>query len=124
MAYCQAHTVALTTNSSGAATGYTPVVNGAILAVKYVKTDFADGVDFTVTTEDTAQNVWVESDVNAAKTVAPRQPTHDTIGGASLYAALGEAVEDYVWACGERVKIVVASGGDTKTGSFILMVGG
>lgn len=124
MAYCQAHVVPVTTDTDGDATAYSPVVNGAILTVKYVKTDFADGVDFTITTADTAQNVWVESDVNAAKTVAPRQATHDTVGAASLHVAAGEPVEDYIWAAGERVKIVVASGGNAKAGSFVVIVGG
>lgn len=124
MAYAQAHTVALTTTSGGAATGYTPVVNGKILSVEYVKTDFANGVDFTITTETTTQNVWVDTDINASETIAPRQPIHDSVGDASLYAASGLAVEDYIWAVEERVKIVVASGGSVKTGSFIVIVGG
>lgn len=103
---------------------FTPVVNGKIISLQYVKTDFTDGVDFTITTEDTAQNVWVESNVNAAKTVAPRQATHDPVGVASLYAASGVAVEDYIHAVEERIKIVIAAGGSAKTGSFTVIVGG
>lgn len=124
MAYAQAHVVAVTTTSGGAATVFTPVVNGKVISVEYVKTDFANGVDFTITTEDTTQDIWVESDVNAAKTVAPRQATHDTVGAASLYAAAGVAVEDYIYAVEERIKIVIASGGSVKTGSFTVIVGG
>ena len=63
------------------------------------------------------------SAVTAAKTVAPRQPTHDLIGVASLYAAAGEGVEVPVVVGNDRVKIVVASGGDTKTGTFHVIVG-
>ena len=120
--YCEAHTVTLTT-ATGTATGYTPVVTGRIINVIYQKTDFADGVDFTITTEDTAQNVWVDTNINASETVAPRQPTHDAAGAASLYAAAGEPVEDYIYACGERIKIAIASGGTSKTGTFIVIVG-
>lgn len=122
----QKYTVDLTTDGSGAATGYTPVVRGAVLNVIYAKdgtTPFADGVDFTITTEDTAQNVWVESNVNASKTVAPRQATHGTDGAASLYAAGGTAVQDKVFAAYERVKVVIAQGGSAKLGRFIVLVG-
>ena len=118
------HTVAVTTDASGNSTDYTTnIVNGRILSVKYTKTDFADTVDFTITTEGTAQNVWVEANVTDTKTVAPRQATHSTSGVASLYAGSGEPVEDCVVAVNERIKIVVAAGGDTKSGTFDIIVG-
>ncbi len=122
MAYAERHTVSLTTDSNGDATGYTPVVTGRIITVVYTKTNFADGSTFTITTEDSTQNVWVETGVNATATVAPRQATHDTVGAASLYAAGGEPVEDYIYAANERIKIVVSNGGDTKTGAFTVIV--
>jgi hypothetical protein len=125
--FCQALQVSVTTAVGGAATAYTErPVNGRVLKVIYTKhgtTPFADGVDFTITTETTAQNVWVESNVNASKAVAPRDPTHDTAGVASLYAAAGEPVEGYVWAADERIKIVIAAGGDAKLGTFTVIVG-
>lgn len=112
------HEVPVTTNSSGAATVYSGPINGRVLNVIYEKTDFADTVDFTITLETTGQNVWTEENVTAAKTVAPRQATHSTAGVAALYAATGTAVNDHVYAARERVKIVVANGGATKTGTF------
>jgi hypothetical protein len=115
--------VTVTTDASGDATAYTSeTYNGRIINVVYTKTDFADGVDFTITTETTGQNVWVQSNVNASATVAPRQATHDTVGAASLYAAAGEPVEDYVYLVQERLQIVVAQGGNAKTGAFRLIV--
>ena len=123
MSYAERHAVSLTTDASGDATGYTPVVTGRIISIRYVKTDFDNGVDFTITGEDSSQNIWVESNVNAAKTVAPRQATHDTVGVASLYAGAGEPVEDHIVVAGERVKIVVASGGNVKAGAFHVIVG-
>ncbi len=122
MAYAERHTVSLTTDSNGDATGYTPVVTGRIITVVYTKTDFTDGVDFTITTEDSTQNVWVDTNINATETVAPRQATHDNVGDASLYAAGGEPVEDYIYAANERIKIVIASGGDTKTGAITVII--
>lgn len=125
--FCQSYTVSVTTASDGTATAYTgAVVNGRILTVIYVKDGTAPydaGVDFTITTETTLQNVWVESNVNASKNVAPRQATHDTAGVASLYAAAGEPVETPVWAAGERIKIVLAQGGNAKVGAFTIIVG-
>lgn len=121
--YCQRHTVSLTTDGDGAATGYTDEVTGRILSVQYVKDDFTDGVDFAITANTTGQGIWTESNVNASTTRAPRQATHDSVGAASLYAAAGEPVEDYIYLAGEKVKIVIAQGGDTKSGTFYVTVG-
>ena len=118
MSFVQRHSVTLTTDASGDATGFTPVVTGLINAIIYTKTDYDAGVDFTITVEGTGQGVWTETDVNADKTVAPRQPIHDTVGVASLYAGAGEPVEDHIAVANDRIKIVVAQGGDTKTGTF------
>jgi hypothetical protein len=57
--------------------------------MRYVKTDFADGSSFTITSEATGETIWSESSVNASATRAPRQATHSTAGVASLYAASG-----------------------------------
>ena len=124
MSYVTRHTVSVTTDAGGDATAYTPTVNGRVLTVIYTKDDFANGVDFTITTESTAQSVWVESDVNASATVAPRQPTHAAAdGSASLYAGSGEPVETYVWTANERVKIVIGSGGNATSGTFDVLIG-
>lgn len=125
MSYAEKHTVDLTTAADGSATGYTPVVSGRIHSVAYVKdgtTPFDNGVDFTITTEGSLQNVWVDTNINASETVAPRQPTHDAVGAASLYAAAGEPVEDYIVAAQERIKIVIAQGGNTKLGRFVIVI--
>lgn len=123
--YAERKTVTVTTDADGNGTGYTPIMTGRIINVIYNKdgtTPFADGVDVTVTLESTGQTVWQESNVNASKTVAPRQATHATDGTASLYAGAGEPVEDHIVVAGDRVKIVVAQGGNTKTGTFIAIV--
>lgn len=122
MSFPQRHTVTAAVDGSGDFTGFTPTVNGMIYAIEYVKDDYANGVDFTVTTETTTQNLWVESDVNAAKTVAPRQPTHSSVGVALVYEAANEPVSTLIAATNERVKIVVASGGVSKTGTFHVIV--
>jgi hypothetical protein len=116
------HKVQLTTDG-GAATGYTPALRGRLQSIVYVKTDFADGVDVTITEEDTAQAILTLTDQNVAGRWQPRLPTHDTVGVASLYAGAGEPVEDCIPVQG-RVKIVVASGGATKSGTFYVYVSG
>ena len=124
MAYCERHTVSVTTASNGTATYYTPHVTGRIINVIYTKTDFTNGVVFTITTEDTLQNIWVETAVDASKTCAPRQATHSTVGVASVYNDDGdEPVEDYIWAVDERIKIVISAGGATKTGTIDVLIG-
>lgn len=112
MAFSQSVSVTATTAADGSATAYTAAIRGKIIAVAYAKTDFTDGVDFTITTETTGQNVWVDTNVNASETVFPKMLNDDT-AGADL-----TAIHDHVRVFNERVKIVIASGGDTKTGTF------
>lgn len=118
MSYAERHVVSITTASDGSATAYSPVVTGKLSRIRYAKTDFANGVDFAITAESTGEALWTGTDVNASATVAPRQPTHDTVGAAALYAAGGSGVLDKIALANDRVKIVIASGGDTKTGTF------
>jgi hypothetical protein len=50
----------------------------SIESIQYVKTDYADGVDFTITAEATTETIWTESNVNAAVIKHPRAATHST----------------------------------------------
>jgi hypothetical protein len=114
--------VTVTTASDGTATAYSPYLSGFIHAIQYVKTDYADGVDFTITAEATGETIWTQSDVNAAAVKAPRQATHSNVGVAALYASGGTAVNDRIALGRDRVKIVLAQGGNAKTGKFIIIV--
>ena len=111
-------TILVTTDGLGAGTGYSEVVSGEIATVRYVKTDFDNGSTITVSLETTGETVWSEAAVNASATRAPRQATHSIAGAAALYAGSGAAVNDRIIAVKERIKVVVASGGATKTGTF------
>ena len=110
------------TAADGTATAYSPRISGEIHQISYVKTDYTDGVDFTITAEATGQNIWTESNVNASTDRAPRQPTHSQVGAALLYAAAGAAVADCIALGNDRLKIVLAQGGATKTGTFHVLV--
>lgn len=120
--YAERHAVTLTTDENGDATGYTPVVTGRVLSIRYVKTDYAAGVDFDVTGETTGVVLWDQDDVNASATVYPRAQVHNTAGTALTYDGT-RTVNEPVCLAGERVKIVVGSGGDTKTGVFHVVIG-
>lgn len=122
MSYAERHTVNVTTAADGTATAYSPVITGLISSIRYIKTDFATGVDFTITSEATGDTIWTQLNVDATVTVAPRQATHSTAGAAALYAGGGTAVLDKIALANDRVKIVIASGGNAATGQFIITV--
>jgi hypothetical protein len=121
--YGERHSVSLTTAADETATGYTPVVTGRIMQIIYEKTDFADGVGFTITAEATGETIWTEAAVNASTWRAPRQATHSTAGVAALRAAGGTAVLDYIVLANDRVKFAIANGGQAKSGTFQVVVG-
>ena len=122
--YVQGEALTVTTAADGSATAYTAnIYNGRVLQVRYVKSNYSNGVDFDVTAEGSGAVIWDQDNVNASATICPRQATSDTLGVASLYAAGGEPVEDYVWVRDERIKVVLASGGNATSGVFHFMVG-
>jgi len=122
MSYATREAVSVTTAADGSATVYSGIVTGKLSQIRYVKTDFSNGSTFTITAEATGETLWSESNVDSSATRAPRQPTHSTLGAAALYAAAGSAVLDKIALANDRVKIVIASGGATKTGVFHIVV--
>lgn len=117
------HIVPVTTDASGDATAYSTWISGQIMSISYVKTDFADGVDFAITIDGTGEGLWTEENVNASTRRYPRGATHTTAGVAALYAADGLPVLDRIAIARDRVKIVVANGGNAKSGAFHIVVG-
>lgn len=117
-------TVAITvlTNGSGDGTGYSIALSGRLCSIRYVKTDFDNGVDFVVTGETTGIELLTKADCNASATFHPRAQLHDVADGAGLtYDGTRKQVEQ-VRLYKERVKIVVAQGGNAKTGTFYVTV--
>lgn len=113
--------VTVVSDGSGAATAYTPVVRGHLESIQYVKTDYANGVDFTITCETGGEGLWTDADVNASEIVRPTAPLHSQTGAARLLASGGEPVVGKI-AINGRIKIVLAQAGDTKTGLFRFIV--
>lgn len=125
MAKTRKFTVVATSDGSSVGTHYTPYVSGYIESVQYVKdgtTPYTDGVDFTITADVTGENIWTDTNINASEVVRPRAATHSTAGVASVYVAAGEAVLDRIALGRDRVKIVLAAAGASKTGTFVITV--
>lgn len=105
--------------SDGSATVYSDRIDYGLLSqIRYVKNNFDNGSTFTITAEATGETLWNESAVNASATRAPRQATHSTAGVAALYAGSGTAVNDKIALVNDRIKIVIASGGNVTSGTF------
>jgi hypothetical protein len=120
--HVQRHVVSITTASDGSATAYTTLpITGRIVAIRYVKTDFTDGVDTTITVEDTAEAIVTLTNHNTTANYYPRVPVHDEAGAAATLDGT-RAMRDAVHVANSRIKFVVAAGGDTKTGTFHVIV--
>lgn len=116
--------VTVPVNASGDGTAYSPPCYGKLVSITYIKTDYANGVDFTITAETTGETLWTQVDNNATVTKYPRAATHSTAGVAALYAGGGTAVNTLIALGGDRVKIVVAQGGVSTTGAFHIVIDG
>ena len=122
MSYAKRYRKVITTASDGSAEVYTGEITGKIISITYTKDDFADGVGFTITGEDTGINIWTQTNVDATATVAPKMPTHSQAGVANDTA--GDVLLSDIWLAQERIKIAIANGGDAKSGTFDIVVAG
>jgi len=115
------HKLTLTTNSGGIATGYFPSVSGYIVRMRYVKVDFADGVDFTITLNTAGETVWTQLTQNASAIKYPRIGLHSNAGVALLFEGANTQT-DRIPLHNDKVKVAVAEGGSGKSGDFYLLV--
>jgi len=121
MSYVRRLTVPVTTASDGTATEHSLQVTGRISQIRYVKGDFDNGVDFTITSEATGETIWTQADVNASVTVAPRQAVHSTAGVAATFDGTRPILAPIALA-EDRVRIAIAQGGSVKSGTFYILV--
>ena len=113
--------VPVLTNAEGAATVYTPALNGMVRSVRYIKPTsggLADGTDIDIVTDKGAVVVWDKDDLDASAVIYPMVPAHDNTGTlvAGSYAPIP--------VCDERIKITVANGGNAGTGTFEFLIEG
>ena len=102
--------VTLTTAIGGAATGYTSAFTGFFHTIAVDKGDLAVTSDITITNETTGEAIVTLTDVATDKAVHPRVLQQDAVG----VNVAGEYTDVFV---NGRVKIVVAQGGDAKSGT-------
>ena len=116
--------VVVTTDASGDAEAYSgKTYNGSVRLVLYEKSDFANGVDFTITSEDSGQTIWTQNDVNASAVKYPLTQACSTAGVAATLDGT-RAFLVPISLVNERIKVVGGSGGDTKSGTFAFAVEG
>jgi hypothetical protein len=113
-------TVPVTTGTA-TGTGYSPYLSGYIESIQYVKVDYPDGVDFTITADVSGETLWTEANVDVAAIKRPRTATHTTAGVAATLDGTRPALER-VALSRDRVKIAIAQGGNSKTGTFVITV--
>ena len=125
MSFARSESISITTAAGGGVTAYSAnIYTGRVLKIIYGG-EFDATLDTSITTEFTGQQLWTETDVAKSATFrCPRDPTHSSVGVASLYDTVSsEPVEDYIWAVKERIKFVLAQGGNAVTGTFRVIVG-
>ena len=108
----EAVSTAIDTDSSGDATVYLGTrLRGRIHAIKYEPGTIATGGDLTITGETTGVPILVKA--NAGTWFYPRELV-------SLHTSGADATDAFtdIYAVLERIKVVVAQGGATKSGTI------
>ena len=114
-----AYTQTITTSSGGAATVYFGYkINGRVVAIKYApgSSGLDTGADLTLTGESSGVEILVKANAGTSTVwYYPRVLVNKNTDGTAATDALTDI---YVYT--ERIKLVVAQGGDTKTGSMTI----
>lgn len=106
----------VTLNGSGALDQNSKKITGKLISIRYAKGNFSDGVDFTITNLTSGETLWAEENVNASAIKVTKSPIHLGSTGAAIASQY-----DYFYLANESVRFVVANGGDSKIGSFIIV---
>ena len=104
------------------------LVIGEILSVEYVKpasNGYSNGSTITVvlrkpdgSPDETLLGI---TGMNASATYYPRVPLHSTTGGAITYDGTNPAVDTVSASAGDKINIVVSSGGASKDAKFFIV---
>lgn len=116
------YAVTITTNGTGDATVYAgspgTTARGVVKAIKYAPGTLDTGAGITVTGEDTGVPILVKASLGTSTVwFYPKAKANANTNG----AASTDAFED-IWIYQERIKVVVASGGDTLTGTITFYI--
>ena len=120
------HSVAITTDGSGDATVYSPPTFGVVAAIRYVPdatTPLDNGADITVTDNGTGLQVLTQTNLGPGnREFWPRAYTVTTTGTVATYDGTRNVL-DLVPVAG-AIKVVVAQGGATKSGTLYFFIQG
>lgn len=113
--------VPVLTNAEGAATVYTPALNGVVRSVRYIKPSSGgldNNSDIDIVTDKGAVVVWDKDNLAASTVIYPMVQAQDNAGAdvAGSYAPIP--------VCDERIKITVANGGNAGAGTFEFLIEG
>lgn len=116
--------ITVLTDASGNATVYSDAFSGVVLGIKVTRGTLTSGaVDVTVTVDGTAQPVVTLTNIAADTWIYPRVPVQDEAGANALFAAGGTSLREPVPVSADRLKFVVAQGGNALTGSIDVLIG-
>ena len=128
MSFPQRFSGTLTTNGSGAGTLTLPSdngvnANGVLLSIRHeadATSPYADNFAYTVTTSETGRTLLAETTSGSAVDFdrIPSLPTQTAADG-----TVAATAEDLAAIANERLIITVASGGDTKVGTWTITIG-
>ena len=114
--------VSWTTDGSGDATVYGNTVTGEVCAIDYLPGDTATGATVSVYDEPSGgftHTLLVKATAGTSNLrFYPRELVHKAEDGAALTGTAGGDRTEPLAA--GKIKVVIASGGDTKTGSVIV----
>jgi hypothetical protein len=113
----QRQNVLVTTDGSGNASVKSDVgIQGYLVSIRYIKTDYADTVDFDIYHNDVNGTVlWNEDNVTASTVRQPRAPAHDQNGVVVAGALTAIPIID-------PLLFVISNGGATKIGRFEVVI--
>lgn len=116
-------TIPITTDAAGDFTQKTGDLSGFLEAYRLDWVDLDTGADLDIVGDKTGQILANHDSLGVADLErAPRRPTHDIAGAASLYAGAGEPVEDKFFCHGEAYTVTIANGGNVKTGTLYIWI--
>lgn len=113
----ETYDIALTTLADGTVTAYSPAVSGEIRCVQFIDTDLDATADITITLETSTRPVLALTDQAASAVFYPVVAGHGPTGTISTVHFQSIPVAK------ERIKVVVAQGGNVKTAIIRIVMG-
>lgn len=123
--YVDRQVVALTTDASGNATGCTGQTQGCVLGIAIVvpgSGGIDNTADFTITAEATGEAILTITNQNGSANYYPRAQVCGPTGSGLTYDNT-RTVNEPVAVGADRIKIVIAQGGNAKTCTVHVLLG-